>query len=244
MNTRKKTKSYAQPPKAFTANANICRLVSQYPCLYDRLDANYLKATVVQNVWEKIGKQMNMRAKTCQQRWCNLRTSYARSIRKPSGASTYYLNKELQFLRNYITPGVPVPPKGRRTRVSSQEEQQDQTDENQKPLLRHAQSRNTNGPEDADTSSEEDSENCMAGKRLPLSKNNKENVQPNFDAAFLQGLLPEIERMNFNQKLHFKRRVYDLLGEIFAPEMATSYVRSQVANEIVSVSSSPVKLEP
>lgn len=36
-----------------------------------------------------------------------------------------------------------------------------------------------------------------------------------FDDAFLQGLRPEIKHMNFHQKLYFKRRVYELLGEIF-----------------------------
>jgi len=43
-----------------------------------------------------------------------------------------------------------------------------------------------------------------------------------FDDAFLQGLRPEIKHMNFHQKLYFKRRVYDLLGEIFHSEQSAS----------------------
>lgn len=44
-----------------------------------------------------------------------------------------------------------------------------------------------------------------------------ENKAPalDFDDAFLQGLRPEMNHMNFHQKLYFKRRVYELLGEIF-----------------------------
>lgn len=36
-----------------------------------------------------------------------------------------------------------------------------------------------------------------------------------FDAKFLQGLLPEVKAMNFHQKLQFKRRIYEVIGEIF-----------------------------
>ncbi|XP_030386351.1 uncharacterized protein LOC115633107 [Scaptodrosophila lebanonensis] len=35
------------------------------------------------------------------------------------------------------------------------------------------------------------------------------------DEAFLRGVLPEMRHMSFHQKLFFKRRVYELIGEIF-----------------------------
>lgn len=47
-----------------------------------------------------------------------------------------------------------------------------------------------------------------------LSADNKPSIA-DFDDAFLQGLRPEMNHMNFHQKLYFKRRVYELLSEIF-----------------------------
>ncbi|XP_018803142.1 PREDICTED: uncharacterized protein LOC108977739 [Bactrocera latifrons] len=38
---------------------------------------------------------------------------------------------------------------------------------------------------------------------------------PDFDAAFLQGLLPEMKAMDFRQKIIFKKRIYEVIGEIF-----------------------------
>lgn len=38
---------------------------------------------------------------------------------------------------------------------------------------------------------------------------------PDFDAAFLQGLLPEMKVMDFRQKIIFKKRIYEVIGEIF-----------------------------
>ncbi|XP_020809707.1 uncharacterized protein LOC110185298 [Drosophila serrata] len=255
MNTRKKTKSINPPQDIYTVNANICRLVSQNPCLYDRLNDNYSKTTVLQNVWKEIGKEMKIPAKTCQQRWRNMRTSYARSIKEHPEGTKYYMNKELEFLKKYITPGFPIPPRGRRSRGSRREEQDDESDEDQKPILgansevRHAQRRNRNETEDASTFSEEGS-----GMARRLSKRSKENLQPScsnrnaehcldFDDAFLQGLRPEINQMNFTQKLFFKRRVYDLLGEIFATEMPTPNSRQEVVNEVVQTPSllTPIK---
>lgn len=46
------------------------------------------------------------------------------------------------------------------------------------------------------------------------SVDNKSSVA-DFDDAFLQGLRPEMNHMDFHQKLYFKRRVYELLSEIF-----------------------------
>jgi len=61
-----------------------------------------------------------------------------------------------------------------------------------------------------------------------------------FDDAFLQGLRPEMNHMNFHQKLFFKRRVYDLLGEIFEDRNRASsqiQINGQMAN------SSPTSLQ-
>ncbi|KAH8296780.1 hypothetical protein KR054_011123 [Drosophila jambulina] len=260
MNTRKRKINMSQPPDTtYTINARICRLVSEYPCIYDRSDANFSKTKALQNVWKEIGKKVNIPPKICHQRWRNMRNSYARSIREHSGATTYYLNNELEFLQKYITPGVPVPPKSRRSTVKSREEQQDRSDEDLKPEVeaisevKHAQRRNRNEPEDVDTSSPSSDEvfiNEITRNPRGLPKKSKENVQVgpsfsnrnaerplDFDEAFLLGLRPEINQMNFTEKLYFKRRVYDLLGEIFANERATPNANSEVVNESVSAPS-------
>ncbi|KAL9910314.1 uncharacterized protein ACN427_005041 [Glossina fuscipes fuscipes] len=39
--------------------------------------------------------------------------------------------------------------------------------------------------------------------------------QSDYDGIFLQGLLPEMKAMDFKQKILFKRRIYEVLGEIF-----------------------------
>lgn len=58
----------------------------------------------------------------CKERFRNIRTSFARSINVQRGSNRikpYYLSEELEFLKKHITPGVPVPVKGRRSRDSS-----------------------------------------------------------------------------------------------------------------------------
>ncbi|KAH8378771.1 hypothetical protein KR009_001220 [Drosophila setifemur] len=247
MNTRRRP--VTPSPNIFVINAKICRLVAQHPCLYDRSDSAYMRKSIVKNAWRDISKEMRNSVKSCKERWRNIRTSYARSIKVHHGANTYYLNSELQFLQNHITPGVPVPLRGRRSRALAQQMQdQEELEENkttveaildmkQSPSSRdteHAQSHDSDALDDADTESEEESEDekesrqGRAQKRLRLSKDSKGDSKAagstmDSDDAFLQGLRPEIKQMNFRQKLYFKRRVYELLGEIFdAGESASS----------------------
>ncbi|XP_053956263.1 uncharacterized protein LOC128861910 [Anastrepha ludens] len=47
----------------------------------------------------------------------------------------------------------------------------------------------------------------------------------NFDAAFLQGLLPEMKAMDFRQKIIFKKRIYEVIGEIFESTPNTNATR-------------------
>lgn len=71
----------------------------------------------------------------CKERFRNIRTSFARSInvqRVTNRVKPYYLSEELEFLKRHITPGVPVPVKGRRSRDSSNRrgDENDEYDEN------------------------------------------------------------------------------------------------------------------
>lgn len=71
----------------------------------------------------------------CKERFRNIRTSFARSInvqRVTNRIKPYYLSEELEFLKRHITPGVPVPVKGRRSRDSSNRrgDENDEYDEN------------------------------------------------------------------------------------------------------------------
>lgn len=46
-------------PENYNVNAKICRLVEQYPCMYDRSHPSYLKKDVVDLAWIAISKEMN-----------------------------------------------------------------------------------------------------------------------------------------------------------------------------------------
>ncbi|XP_037721723.1 uncharacterized protein LOC119554761 [Drosophila subpulchrella] len=237
MNTRRRP--IAPSPNIYATNAKICHLVAQHPCLYDRSDENYMRKSTVINAWKDISKEMRNSVKSCKDRWRNIRTSYARSIKVHHGANTYYLKDELQFLQKHITPGIPVPLRGRRSRPKGQEELEEQDDGQHEtpvetmlemkmspssPETGHAQSRDSNDSESEDEADDEmRSWQSRARKRMRLeSKESKTSIcnaeaspTMDFDDAFLQGLRPEIQHMNFHQKLYFKRRVYELLGEIF-----------------------------
>ncbi|KAH8364226.1 hypothetical protein KR084_004357 [Drosophila pseudotakahashii] len=263
MNTRRRP--IAPSPNIYATNAKICHLVEKHPCLYDRSDDNYMRKSTVKNAWKDISKEMRNSVKSCKERWRNIRTSYARSIKVHHGANTYYLNSKLLFLQKHITPGVPVPLRGRRSKPRGQEEMEDDGEPEtpveailemkqspSSPETEHAQSRCSNDSESEEESDDEKgSWQARVKKRLRLSKESRDskvgkiiscifpcpclkqdlttshlNVEASpitdFDDAFLQGLRPEIKHMNFHQKLYFKRRVYELLGEIFHSEESAS----------------------
>lgn len=63
-----------------------------------------------------------------------------------------------------------------------------------------------------------------------------------YDGIFLQGLLPEMKAMDFRQKIIFKRRIYEVLGEIFdnssqASSTTNSSIPAQSYNTATSSSS-------
>jgi len=103
------------------------------------------------------------------------------------GANTYYLKAELQFLQKHITPGIPVPLRGRRSRPKGQEEQDDGQHETpvetllemkmspSSPETERAQSRDSNDSEsEEDASDEMRSWQSRAKKRMRLeSKESK-----------------------------------------------------------------------
>jgi len=63
-----------------------------------------------------------------------------------------------------------------------------------------------------------------------------------FDDAFLQGLRPEMNHMNFHQKLYFKRRVYELLGDIF-DERDRASSQPQINGQMAAANPSPTSLQ-
>ncbi|KAH8270193.1 hypothetical protein KR018_005497 [Drosophila ironensis] len=279
MNTRRR--SVAPSPNIYATNVKICRLVAQHSCLYDRSDVTYMRKINVRNAWKLVSKEMRNSVKSCKERWRNIRTSYARSIKVHPIGNTYYLNNELQFLQPHITPGVPVPLRGRRARTKDTGEQEDQEQDQEdssdrdlsvaddllevkqspsSPDTEHAPSPGSSAQEEnteteSETESREESGKrswpTQSRKRLRLSKESFDDVQVrvphvlgtyrssadasasfiDFDEAFLQGIRPEIKEMNFHQKLYFKRRVYELLGEIFSPEDVPTSVQQPSAQQ-------------
>ncbi|KAH8334753.1 hypothetical protein KR074_004682 [Drosophila pseudoananassae] len=213
---------------------------------------------------------MFLSVKSCKERWRNIRTSYARSIKMHQGENTYYLNNELLFLQNHITPGVPIPLKGRRPKAKSQEEsgQIGEMPDPYNPLVHiktspcsvdseHAPSHGSqeNPVSEEESDDETDSLRARAEKRLRLSSESKEDgmtspaPQVDFDNVFLKGLLPEMKVMDFYQKLYFKRRVYEIISEIFAPEdpilsthQPQSCLRRQPSTETAEKANEPSRL--
>ncbi|KAL7731617.1 hypothetical protein ACLKA6_007970 [Drosophila palustris] len=279
-------------PELHAINAKICRLVEKHPCMYDRSHPSYMRKSHVERAWEDISKEMNDGVENCKERFRNIRTSFARSINVQRGSNRikpYYLSEELEFLKKHITPGVPVPVKGRRSRdsirkgddnedydenenddeeipgalvhikhsmSSDEQENENSSDSSEWVNQEHAQSivsQTKEMPESSEMASQSDEDEqkpttnvlpansmpraCpippkkrqrMAAELTPPNELVANNVDTNavavadnkppamdFDDAFLQGLRPEMNHMNFHQKLYFKRRVYELLGEIF-----------------------------
>ncbi|KAM7355496.1 uncharacterized protein ACRADG_001527 [Cochliomyia hominivorax] len=320
-------------PDHYNINAKICRLVEQYPCMYDRSHPHYLKKDVVDQAWIRISKEMNDSISSCKERWRNIRTSYARSInvnKIPASANRtkpYYLHEELQFLALHITPGIPVSrrsasnsyngsnsfytsplsEKGDIPKVSlcdesidsyaatmhddtedktqfNQEERsnsvasdatskntQEMEQDGQQPETQRQQSPNnmlTGETEEPEfhppvVQIEEDNgeilqiqnnrrdsvnyacappkkrlrvkDNCYASDNFPETKPLDLLPQHDYDGIFLQGLLPEMKAMDFRQKIIFKRRIYEVLGEIFDN---SSQATSTTNNNATSSSSS------
>ncbi|XP_073835925.1 uncharacterized protein [Musca autumnalis] len=329
-------------PENYNINAKICRLVQQYPCMYDRSHPSYLKKDVVDLAWIAISKEMNDSISSCKERWRNIRTSYARSInvnKVPASANRtkpYYLHEELQFLSRHITPGIPVSrrsvsnsyhtsprsEKGEHIEVALGEEsidsyaaamldyedksqdreersssvvseatskntpenetepevaiveasqqqtqqQQSQQQQNSQPPLPHnmeEKATSTTAPVSAeefvappmvqieqdqlDISQEEKRDYInfacappkkrlrVANSAYGIDNYTYPDVKPveivpphDYDNIFLQGLLPEMKAMDFRQKIIFKRRIYEVLSEIFdnSSSQATSTTNS------------------
>ncbi|EDV94272.1 probable serine/threonine-protein kinase DDB_G0271402 [Drosophila grimshawi] len=299
-------------PELHAINAKICRLVELHPCMYDRSCPTYMRKSYVEQAWEDISKKMNDTVDNCKERFRNIRTSFARSINVQRGSNRikpYYLSEELEFLKRHITPGVPVPVKGRRSRDGNRrgddnDDYDDNEDEHHAGALlhikhsmssdgstddssewvadEHAQSlasQTLDKPESELHSHSDDADQKPTNlqvqpivtpqtcpfppkkrRRLPADLMAKSNeviansaeaedspvdnkpAVMDFDDAFLQGIRPEMNLMNFHQKLYFKRRVYDLLGDIFeSAEIANGQARSNGQSE--AAPTSPTSLQ-
>uniref|UniRef100_A0A6P7GCS4 Transcription factor Adf-1-like n=1 Tax=Diabrotica virgifera virgifera TaxID=50390 RepID=A0A6P7GCS4_DIAVI len=85
-------------------------LVSQYPCLFDRKNANYKNSHVKENVWREIAEKVNKTSESCKKQWKTIRDGYMRFKRKnklPTGSaapknnrSKWKIYRLLSFLDN------------------------------------------------------------------------------------------------------------------------------------------------
>ncbi|XP_033240981.1 uncharacterized protein [Drosophila pseudoobscura] len=220
----KAIQSKTPTPEVKEKNVKICRLVCQHPCLFDRSNAAYSKKSHINAAWRDISNRMNDSINSCKERWRNIRTSYARSIKDGFNQTRkYYLDEEVSFLKSHITPGVPRLPQGRRSRVNNKVH--GRSDSNEFIFdTEHAQTKLE--PDDEDTGDDASTGNDCKYENgvvpVPWA-----SINP--DDAFLQGLRPEMEQMNFRKKLYFKSRVYALLGEIFDTPEDTSFSNHQLS---------------
>ncbi|SPP76082.1 uncharacterized protein LOC117580347 [Drosophila guanche] len=240
----KSSLSKTPTPEIKEKNIKICRLVAKQPCLFDRSNEGYNRKSFIKRVWRDISHKMHDSINSCKERWRNIRTSYARSIKDGYNQTrTYYLSAELAFLRPHITPGVPRRPQGRRSRANITGRN---VDTNEQIFgMEHAQEKLEPDHEPNDETRDEDTENYGSNAKEYKYENGAVAVpwpSINSDDAFLHGIRPEMEQMNFRQKLCFKRRVYALLGEIFDSTEAAQISDHQMAarsndNEAISTSS-------
>ncbi|ALC44582.1 CG3919 [Drosophila busckii] len=327
MNTRrstgsssKKSNNYAAAlntktitPELHAINAKICRLVENYPCMYDRSHAFYMRKSHIEYAWEEIATEMNDSVDNCKERFRNIRTSFARSInvqRRSNRVKPYYLSEELEFLRKHITPGVPVPVRGRRSRDSfrrGDDEFEDDDEDNPNAMLvvkqapssdenesdcsserlpdehalssiyAHEQSRDSSRYEpkaEPQSHSDEDASKTTnfleqqshhlippkkrqrtvaeSAKMTETPASSSSNIQSDAttlsesrpvamdaDDAFLHSLRPDLNHMNFHQKLYFKQRVYAVLGEIFGTVNSQQQQRLNGQTETIVAALSP-----
>ncbi|KAK9507610.1 hypothetical protein O3M35_007430 [Rhynocoris fuscipes] len=60
----------------------LISLVKANKCLYDQRDMNHNNRAAVNSVWKAIAVEMNQPESVCREKWINLRSNYARELRK------------------------------------------------------------------------------------------------------------------------------------------------------------------
>ncbi|XP_022211249.1 uncharacterized protein LOC111066728 [Drosophila obscura] len=251
---RKASQRKTPTPEIKEKNVKICRLIAKHPCLFDRSNEGYHIKSHIKSAWRDISHKMHDSINSCKERWRNIRSSYARSIKDGfNHTRTYYLSSELSFLRSHITPGVPRPPQGRRSRANNTVHGRRNVNDSSEKMFgtEHAQEKLEPdvelGEEPDDEPGDEDTENDASNGNDYKYENDAVAVPwpaINSDDAFLHGIRPEMEQMTFRQKLYFKRRVYALLGEIFDTPEGVSFSNQHLAarsdaNGAMSTSSAP-----
>ncbi|KAG8296645.1 hypothetical protein J6590_052732 [Homalodisca vitripennis] len=78
--------------------------------LYDMANPKYMDSSVKNEIWEKIGAEMNLDGGTCKARWNNIRDTYRKSMKRTATKSgqaakkikLYKYSNQLSFLQKYL----------------------------------------------------------------------------------------------------------------------------------------------
>ncbi|XP_031345627.1 uncharacterized protein LOC116172534 [Photinus pyralis] len=93
-------------PKDDIQNGKLVEAVQKYPFIYNFNLDDYCNRDKVNDAWERVASEVGGTVKFCKETWRNLRTVFARNLKKPHDSSSnrkkYYLFEKLQFLKPYL----------------------------------------------------------------------------------------------------------------------------------------------
>ncbi|XP_011180317.1 uncharacterized protein LOC128919710 [Zeugodacus cucurbitae] len=101
-----------QNRKNVVENKKLICSVKRFPQLYNSDHKDYLQQKATNEAWKAVAESWGKSARFSKVRWRNLRAAYARSInvyktqRGPNRGKSYYLTKEMEFLRPYLQKEV------------------------------------------------------------------------------------------------------------------------------------------
>ncbi|KAF2885313.1 hypothetical protein ILUMI_20845 [Ignelater luminosus] len=215
-------------------NVKFVKEVQKHECIWNYNVEGYGNREVTTKAWDIVSNECNEPADGCRERWRNIRTTFLRSLKRPSGKlgakknRPYYLTQYLQFLlpfikakhssidissiiekseveiKEYETPTIPVDPLLLETASSSF-----QSLSSPPPQL-------TNHEAVSTPSNLHHKKKIMESTVDPTRMDNKERRNDTEDAnlLFLKSLLPDIRQMNDKQNRKFRVQVINLIDDI------------------------------
>nr|XP_018897038.1 PREDICTED: uncharacterized protein LOC109030499 [Bemisia tabaci] len=104
-------------------NIKFVEIVKRHPCLYDFTSPDYSKREANDHAWAVVSSEMKMSVPQCKEKWRNLRTALARSLKlkkltsneptnssaaKPKKNKEYYLKEAMGFILPFLRSKGPT----------------------------------------------------------------------------------------------------------------------------------------
>ncbi|XP_041981900.1 uncharacterized protein LOC121735224 [Aricia agestis] len=87
-------------------STRLIELVRANPCLYDRAHPLYLNVAHKRELWDGIGRALDVPPGKCKTRWNNMRDSYRKAALK--NTRSYKYSRHLSFLNRFLRTEVPL----------------------------------------------------------------------------------------------------------------------------------------